>query len=174
VGAVLHDFLIGVHAAAGVAAFAAGVAVVRRAVRGRGWTPGRRWPAAPVVITVYLAGMAVLAATAVAVIAVDWTGLDTPQQLVFAGLAVLAGVMVGAASRAAWLARRQSPGWPPRCVGAVGFTLIALFDGFVIVALLDLGAPTWLVAVAAVVAVLAGRRAVGGAERAAARGAQPG
>jgi len=39
----------------------------------------------------------------------------------------------------------------------VGFTLIALFDGFVIVGSIDLGAPGWLVIALGVVGVLIGR-----------------
>jgi len=42
----------------------------------------------------------------------------------------------------------------------VGFTVIALFDGFVIVSSLDLGAPIWLVVVIGVFGVLGGRAAI--------------
>lgn len=48
----------------------------------------------------------------------------------------------------------------------MGFTLIALFDGFVVVAVLDLGAPVWLIILAGLAAVLGGRIAL---ERARAR-----
>jgi hypothetical protein len=47
----------------------------------------------------------------------------------------------------------------------VGFTLIALFDGFVIVTAIDAGAPGWLVGVVAVAGVLFGRRLVALAHR---------
>ncbi|WP_022885347.1 hypothetical protein [Glaciibacter superstes] len=41
-------------------------------------------------------------------------------------------------------------------VNHVGFTLISLFDGFVIVAAIDLHAPPWLVASLAIGGVIAG------------------
>lgn len=49
---------------------------------------------------------------------------------------------------------------PTRSIDDVGFLLISLFDGFVIVTALDLGAPPWLVAAAAAGAVLVGHRLV--------------
>lgn len=39
----------------------------------------------------------------------------------------------------------------------VGFTLITLFDGFVIIGALDLGSPVWLVVIVGVLGVLVGR-----------------
>jgi hypothetical protein len=39
----------------------------------------------------------------------------------------------------------------------VGFTLIALFDGFVIVRAIDLGVPIWLMLAIGALGVLAGR-----------------
>jgi hypothetical protein len=46
----------------------------------------------------------------------------------------------------------------------VGFTLIALWDGFVIVLAIDLGAPGWPVIVLAVLGVVVGNRALHWAE----------
>jgi hypothetical protein len=76
--------------------------------------------------------------------------------------------MAGAAVRAWSLARGQPPVWRRRFVTAVGFTLIALFDGFAIVTALDAGVPGWAIAVVAVAVILAGRRAVQWAEHEAA------
>ena len=47
----------------------------------------------------------------------------------------------------------------------IGFLLISLVDGFVIVTALDLGAPPWAVAPLAVAAVVVGHRAIGRAKR---------
>jgi hypothetical protein len=49
-------------------------------------------------------------------------------------------------------------------MGHVGFTLISLWDGFVIVLAIDLGAPGWLVAVLAVLGVVVGIRSLRWAE----------
>jgi hypothetical protein len=46
----------------------------------------------------------------------------------------------------------------------IGFTLIALWDGFVIVLAIDLGAAGWLVGVLAVLGVVVGHRALRWAE----------
>ena len=62
--------------------------------------------------------------------------------------------MAGATARAWMLARGQPQAWRRQFVAAVGFTLIALFDGFAIITALDAGAPGWAVAVIAVAAVL--------------------
>ena len=156
----LRDTLIGIHAAGGTVAFGAGVILVRQAA-GRG--PGRLPDMA------YLAGMVVLAATAAALTGTDWAGLGPAPRAVFAALTGFAVVLAGLAGRAGRLLRARAPGWRPRFTEAVGFTLIALFDGFVIIAALDLGAPGWAVAVAAVAAVLAGRRVI---QRASARAAR--
>ena len=45
-------------------------------------------------------------------------------------------------------------------VDHVGFTLISLFDGFVIVSAIDLKAPGWLVGALAVLGVVVGIRTV--------------
>jgi hypothetical protein len=42
----------------------------------------------------------------------------------------------------------------------VGFTLISLFAGFVIVLAIDLGSPAWVVGIVAVVAIVAGQQVV--------------
>jgi hypothetical protein len=41
-----------------------------------------------------------------------------------------------------------------------GFTLISLFDGFVIVSAIDLGSPIWLVVAIGVLGILVGRLGV--------------
>ena len=42
----------------------------------------------------------------------------------------------------------------------MGFTLVALFDAFVVILVLDLGAPGWLVAAAGVLIAVAGHLAL--------------
>ena len=64
------------------------------------------------------------------------------------------------AGRAHARLRRQDQGWRPKYLDDVGFTLISLFDGFVIVGAIDLGMPVWLVVLAAVGGVAAGVQAM--------------
>jgi hypothetical protein len=148
---MVHGALITVHAAAGVMAFVAGVVLVR--------SPGRV-RARSRSATVYFDGLLVLAATTVAVVLWDWRDLASGERAAFAVLIALAAVMVGQGVRARRLVYVTGPGAVGGFVDAIGFTLIALFDGFVIVAALDLGAPGWLVAVVGVAGVLVGRRVI--------------
>jgi hypothetical protein len=50
--------------------------------------------------------------------------------------------------------------WRTAYVENLGFTLIALFDGFVIVSAIDLGAPIWLVVGIGVPGIVVGRLGV--------------
>jgi hypothetical protein len=79
---------------------------------------------------------------------------------VFSALVGLALYMVYRGMHASSLADHEAHGREPRHVDDLGFILIALFDGFVIVAAIDLGAPVWIVIPLAVLAVLVGHRAV--------------
>ncbi len=66
-------------------------------------------------------------------------------RLVYAALLGLAAYVVWRGSRAVWLARQRPTGWRRPYLDHVGFVPISWFDGFVIVAAVDLGAPGWLV-----------------------------
>jgi hypothetical protein len=54
----------------------------------------------------------------------------------------------------------QVQDWRASYIDHVGFTLISLFDGFVIVSAIDLGMPTWVVIVIAVLGVVVGIYAI--------------
>lgn len=152
---MVHLLLITLHAASGVVALAAGAFVLR--------PPGR---ASPAMFRIYLGalwGMVLFLAVAVAA---GWPSLDASSRVLFGALTLFA-VAIGARGWAAYRAARQrDPGWEHRYLAHMGFTLIALFDGFVVVAVLDLGAPVWLIILAGLAAVLGGRIAL---ERARAR-----
>lgn len=96
----------------------------------------------------------------------NWGELPVATRLTFSGLFGLGAYMLHRARRAGAAARRPDP---TRSIDDVGFLLISLFDGFVIVTALDLGAPPWLVAAAAVAAVLLGHRLVARRQEAADR-----
>jgi hypothetical protein len=142
--AMLHNTLIALHAIAGLGCFAAGVMSL-----------GLRSPESGR-FRLYLGCLFALLLFMVAVVAVDWTGLDTTARLVYAGLVALGLYMVWRAVRASTRLSRHGDGWRSRYLDDVGFTLISLFDGFVIVSAIDLHAPGWLVAAIAVGGVVAG------------------
>jgi hypothetical protein len=152
--AMIRDILIGLHATAGTVAFMAGVAIVARVARAR----------EPRFFRIYLGCLAILAATAGALVGWDWSTFGTGTKVGFAAFIMLALIMLAAGGRALRLAHLRRSGWRRGLVAAVGFTLISLFAGFVIVASLDAGAPGWAVAVIAVAGIAAGRQAVHWAE----------
>lgn len=142
---MLHTLLIAGHAVAGVVALVLGCVVLR---------PPRRSDS-PLFRT-YLVAVIALVVFLVVVVVVDWPILDGGQRVTFSLLTVL-GVFTGwRALRAHWLLARRTPGWPPVYVDHVGFSVISLFDGFVLVGAIDLGAPLPVVVGVGVLGVVAG------------------
>jgi hypothetical protein len=135
-----NTLFITVHAVAATVAFGSGIlsAAVRR------------------FLGVYRAAMAVMAAALVPAVLVDWGTTDSTARLVFAGLIVLAAVMVVRAE----LAARERPGRTGGPTAAfldlLGFTLIALADGFAVVAAIRGGLPGWAVGALAIGVVVVG------------------
>ncbi len=89
-------------------------------------------------------------------IAAEWAGLDTATRVLFGAFAVLGMFMVWRG----WQAGRLRPGRSKRpsrrYVAHIGFTLIALFDAFVVIAVLNAGADVWLVVAAGLAVAVAG------------------
>jgi hypothetical protein len=140
---MLHTVLIGIHAAAGVVGFAAGCgAVVRPWVRS--------------IFAVYLVSLVVLAVALAAVLGMDWPTLAPVLHAVFAVLTVLAGYLIWQAATAYRLRGAASVGARSRYLDHVGFTLVALFDGFAIITVVVDGGPGWLAAAVGVAGVVAG------------------
>jgi hypothetical protein len=88
---------------------------------------------------VYRGALVSMALALASAVAVDWAGTDPAGRVLFAAFVALAAVMV-------WQAFH----------GNIWFTLVALLDAFVVVAVLDAGAPVWLVVGAGVVIAIAG------------------
>ena len=141
---MLHTILIAAHAVAATVAFVAGVLAV----------PNGRF------LGVYRVGLGVMTAALVPAVLMDWASTDAVARLAFGGLFVLAVVMVVRGERAARLAPARTGGPRRDYVQHVGFTLIALADGFAVVAALRAGAPGWLVGLGAAAVVGAGHAAV--------------
>ena len=56
---------------------------------------------------------------------------------------------------------RPRNGWRHKYIDDIGFTLISLFDGFVIVAAIDLNAPVWAIVLIAILGVVVGNWGIG-------------
>src|SRR5262245_28919380 len=122
-----HDLFIALHATAGVGCFAAGVLCL-------GLTSAVRWR-----LDAYIGLLVGLLVFLVAAVLVAWPGLDLGTRLIYSGLFGLGLFMLWRALRARTRIATQAEGWRPRYLDDVGFTLISLFDGFVIVLAIDLG-----------------------------------
>jgi len=153
--AMLHSALIAAHAASGIAAFAAGCMGLRPRARGVGGVGG----VAPV-HRVYLGALWAMVLLLLAVVALDWPALPLTGRVIYGALSLLALYMGWRGWHALGDLRGRVAGWEGAYVDDVGFTLIAVFDGFVIIAALDLHAPVWLVLAVGVLAIVVGRRAV--------------
>jgi small-conductance mechanosensitive channel len=145
---VLHTVFIALHAASGVVAFAAGsVAILRR----------RSVP----ILDVHLGGLTGLFVFLAAALALDWPDLGTGLRSLFAALAALAIYMIGRGCRARRILRTHAGRRSMRYLDDVGFTLVALFDGFAIIAVLVNGGPGWAAAAVGVLGAAVGHRAIG-------------
>ena len=113
----------------------------------------------------YRAAMAVMLAALVPAVLVDWTTTDATARAVFAGLIGLAAVMVARAELAVRRRPERTGGPTAAYLEHIGFTLIALADGFAVVAAIRGGAPGWAVGVLAVGVVVAGHLALQLAKR---------
>jgi hypothetical protein len=130
-----HTVLISLHAIGGTIALLTGCL----AHRGRALFQTYLWS---LVATIAFLGAAVVE---------EWARLDALSRGLFGAFVVLGLVMV-------WLAfdARRLPAPSPRYVDRVGFTVVALFDAFVVIAVLNAGVPVVLVVAAGVVVAVAG------------------
>jgi hypothetical protein len=146
---MLHTVFITVHALAATIAFAAGVLAA----------PAGRF------LGLYRSGLVVMTGGLVGALTVGWHTFDPIARIAFAGLFVLAVVMIVRAELAARIAPDRTGGPVPAYLEHVGFTLISLADGFAIVAAIRAGAPGWLTASVAVGVVAAGHCGIEAAKR---------
>jgi hypothetical protein len=154
-GTVVSTILIVLHAAAGVAAFVAGCAVL---------VPSAPEPRARRQFDLYLESLGPMVVLLAAAMATHWRQLPTAEQVIFGGL-LLALFLTWRAAAARRLRRRAGGDWRRPYMEHVCFTLIALWEGFVIVLAIDLGVSGWLVAVLAALGLVAGNAPCTGLRR---------
>lgn len=139
----VHGLLVAVHAGAAVIALLAGLVALRR-----GGALGLfSWSVAAMEVFLVLA------------VAAGWRQ-DEALHVPFVALGVLGAVMVVRARLAAGLrpARGVRPGGA--CLDHTGFVLISLTDAFVVLGVLDAGAPIAVVVAAGVVVAVGGHLAL--------------
>ena len=151
----LHNILIILHAASATVSFFAGGILMF----------SRKYTSNQMVFLVYwwtLVGMTVLLAGS---ILIYWTEYTGAERIIFPGLLILAIYMLYRARQANQLLQAQQHGWQQGYMEHIGFTLISLFEGFIIVSGLNAGLPSWLVAFLAILGVLGGRWSIAFAQR---------
>jgi uncharacterized membrane protein len=155
-----HDLLISVHAiAAGLCFLAGSIVLYSREYRfDRGLFRLYLWS---------LGGMVVFLAMAMLT---EWTVYSSTEQAIFTDLLGLAIYMIYRGFSARTLLKTRADEWSEASVRHVGFTLISLLEGFVIVGALNAQAPVWLVGATAGGVIVAGRRMVDAAVELDARG----
>lgn len=146
----LHTTLIALHALAGVVCFIAGSVVVssRKHLSTRRLFQLYLWSLISMVV--FLAGAMVA----------WWTVYTSIEQVIFVGLFALGLYMLyrGFRSRSLLQTQQRQGGSTP--IQHIGFTLISLFEGFIIVTFINLQTPAWIVALVAVLGVIVGRRVI--------------
>jgi|SRR5690348_1013233 len=152
-----HTLLILAHAACGLIALVVGVVVLRP--QAAHVTP---------LFHVYVGALWLMVVFLVAVVALDWPTLDIGGQALFGALTLLALYVGWRGWRALQRLRNPVGNWRSGYIEDVGFTVIALFEGFIIISALDLGAPVWLVLIIAALGIVAGRYGIQRAQETAA------
>jgi len=140
--------MIIVHATSAVVGFAAGVALLSlRRARTHTW-----------LMPTLLAALVGMTIGNVAATTSHWNNISSPDRIIFSGLAILALYML----YRGWRAQQAlaQPKTPPKYTNHIGFILIALIEGLVLVVFPDLDVPHWLTAVVAVLSLIWGIRVV--------------
>lgn len=150
-----HNVLIILHASAATISFFAGCFLIlsTRSLQSQGWFGLYWWT---------LVGMVVLLAAA---IVVSWREYSGVERILFPGLFALGLYMLYRARRANGLLGSHQTESEHAYIEHIGFTLISLFEGFVIVSGINAGFAWWLVALLAVLGVLLGRWLIGFSQR---------
>lgn len=149
---MLHSALIAAHAVSGIAAFALGCLALRPRIQ--------RVQGVSSTVRLYLGTLWLMVLLLLMVIAIDWSTLALGTRILYGALSVLALYTGWRGWQAVQNLRGRVAGWKGPYVDNLGFTLITLFDGFVIIAALDLHAPVWVAVVIGILGVVAGRLGV--------------
>ncbi len=147
----MHNTLILLHAATATLAFFAGCALILLP----------RYMLNRLLFNLYLWSLIAMVLLLAGAILVYWTAYSDVERIIFPGLLGLALFMLFRAWGAGLVLATQQSNWKLGYVEHIGFTLISLFEGFIIVSGLNSGFAGWLVAVIAILGLLAGRWLIG-------------
>lgn len=138
---MLHSVLVAGHAIFGAVALGAAVFAFKRPPRAAG---------------VHLVSVVLMFGFLVGAVAVSWAELDGVTRVLFLALCAL-GLVVVAHGMLAWRRRPERGDHATRAYRAsLAFSCIALTDAFLVVLVLDLGAPSAVVVATGLVVAVAG------------------
>ncbi len=141
--------MIILHTVSGVVCFASGLAILSL----------KRLKKYPWLLSVFIGSLVGLVVFMVAAMASHWSAISTLERWIFSGLVVLGLYMLLRAEQAGHAVKREKIDYEAY-IGHIGFGLISLFNGFIIVGLIDLGAPAVVVVAGAVAASIAGQQSL--------------
>lgn len=133
----IHSLLIILHAASGTISFFAGCLVIFRL----SYLSNRR------LFGLYWWTLVGLVLFLLGAMSVYWIQYSYVERIVFSGLFALGMYMLYRARSARRSLEIQQPDWKHAFIEHIGFTLISLFEGFIIVSGINAGLPGWLVAI---------------------------
>jgi hypothetical protein len=154
----IHNMIILLHATAATIAFFAGSLLI--------FSPtyiSNQW-----VFNLYLWTLAAMVILLAGAIVVYWAEYSDAERIIFPALLGLGIFMFLNARIAYGLLHAEKGNWKRGYIESIGFTLVSLFEGFIIVSGLNAGMSGWLMAGTAVLGLLAGRWLIGLAKRQAA------
>ena len=136
-----HTIMIALHAASASIALFAGCLAIRRGA----------------LFEIYLWSLVGMEVFLVLAIATDWAAIAPSSRLLFVLFALLGLIMVGRAGQAHRIRPSDNARPSAGYIDHVGFALVALFDVFIMILVLDLSGPGWLVAGVGYTIAVAGR-----------------
>lgn len=151
----LHNVLIMLHAAAAAISFFAGCFLILSLRQGSNQR----------LFSLYLWSLVGMVILLIGAMLVYWNEYSGTERIVFPILLGLGMFMLFRAQNAGRLLKAQQNDWKLGYIEHIGFTLISLFEGFVIVSILNAGGPGWFVALLAILGVFVGRWTIGFAQR---------
>lgn len=150
-----HSTLITLHTVTATISFLAGCLLI--------FSP--KYATNETVFNLFLWPLIGMCLTLAGAIFVNWGEYSDTERIVFPGLLGLAFFMIFRGWGAGLVLHTRPKKWKLGYVEHIGFTLISLFEGFVIVSGLNAGLPGWLVGIIAILGLLGGRQFISYAKR---------
>lgn len=146
----LHDLLIGFHAITVCISFFGGCILLY----------SREYRFDRKLFRLYLWSLVGMIAFLLMAMITEWTAYSGTERTAFTGLLGLGAYMLYRGFSARTLLKTQADGWSETSTHHIRFTLISLYEGFIVVSALNAQTPVWLVGLLAILGIVVGRRMI--------------